>query len=203
MRMRKVTDFANVAAGVLLGLYLLFLTISGAQRLIDLPAWLVSSWAIWLLAFFAGALLLYLNIRLLVQEWQDGGLRWMLRISTEEGPSELSVTALEALLVRELKDQPDVVDPLVTIYPKREGYPIICIIELSLKRQDDVIRRTDALKKMVRSSFLRLIPSGVTVEIRAEIRNIVDDAPTPANQTFSEFSGPVYPEGTDDDDNVH
>lgn len=203
MRMRKITDFVNVASGVLLGLYLFFLTVSGAQRLIELPAWLISTWSLLILAFLVGALLLYMNIRLLVQEWRDGGLRWMLRISTEEGPSELSVTALEALLVRELRDQPDVVDPLVTIYPKREGYPIVCIIELSLKRQDDVIRRTDALKKMVRTSFLRMIPNGVTVEIRAEIRNIVDDAPAPASQTFGEFSGPVYPEGTDDDDHVH
>ena len=202
--MRKLTDFINVTAAVLLGLFLISLIFIRNERLLNLSAWL-STPSVIVFAVIIGLLLVAVNLNVLVQEWKIGGLRRNLRITTDNGPSDLWIAGLESLLLRELKAQGDILDPLVTLEARAEGHPMLCLLEYRLKRQDDVLSRSDAIKRLVRDTFQRLIPSGVTIEIRSEIRDFVEDMPVEKPLKKDEFQGPVYDYANngDDDDEPH
>ncbi len=201
--MRKLVDYANVTVTVLTGAYLVLLTLFQTAGLKFVPEGLVSSGVMTTILVFAiGAFLVGVNIHVLVKEWKAGGLRRNLRVTTDQGKSELSVNALEMLLLRDLRAEPDVIEPAVALTPRGEGKPMLCEVELKLKRQDDVIKRVDALKRRIRDDIDRLIPGGLTVEVLVEVRDFVNESireqkrsePAPA-----EFNGPVYSDASGSD----
>ncbi len=195
--MRKVVDFANILASVLLGLYLVALAVFRSGKLLAFPEWLTSSGVI-VFCFLVGLFLVASNLKVLSNEWKAGGLRRNLRITTDSGQNELSVAALELLILRDLKAQPDIVDPIVILQPRAEGKPMLCLLELKLRRQNDVIKRVDSIKHQIRDIFEGLIPGGLTVEVQAEVRGFVEEAPKKRESTPGagpEFNGPVYSDG--------
>ena len=201
--MRRIVDFANVAMTVLAGAYLAFLTLFATEGLRSLPEGLVGSWGPRLLFLAIGVFLVGVNIHLLVNEWKTGGLRSNLRITTEQGMTEFSVPSMELLLLRELKSEPDIVDPVVSLTPRGEGKPMLCEVELKLRRKEDVLKRIDGIKKKVRDVIDRLIPGGLTVEVLVGVRDFVAEGRSgvsgaPDRQSLSEsgeFNGPVYADG--------
>ncbi|MDR1518857.1 MAG: hypothetical protein LBU23_01770 [Planctomycetota bacterium] len=182
--MRRILDFANVAAAVLTGSYLALLILFSPESLLTAPEWL-SGPGIGILSFLIGAALVGANIHSLAREWKIGGLRRNLRISTDQGMTELSVTALEMLLLRDLRAESDIVEPQVVLTPRGEGRPMTCEIGLKLLRQSDVIKRMDSIKRTIRDDLDRLIPGGLTVDVLVEVRDFVSDK-------TGEFNGPVY-----------
>lgn len=193
--MRKFVDFANVAVAVLAGCYLVLLTLFRTDGLKALPQNLSSSWT-GFLCFLIGAFLVGVNIHVLIREWKAGGFRRNLRITTDQGMSELSVAALEMLLLRDLQAEADVVEPGVVLTPRGEGKPMLCEVELKLRRQEDVIKRMDALKRKIRDDIDRLIPGGLTVDVLIEVRDFVNEPATGKRDAMAEkpgeFNGPVY-----------
>jgi hypothetical protein len=192
--MRRVLDFANVAAAVLAGAYLALLVLFRFESLRTAPEWLSSS-GTGIICFLIGASLVGANVYALAREWKIGGLRRNLRISTDQGMTELSVTALEMLLLRDLLAEPDIVDPQVVLTPRGEGRPMTCEVGLKLLRQSDVIKRMDSIKRIVRDDMDRLIPGGLTVDVLVEVRDFISDSSSLERQTAekkSEFNGPVY-----------
>jgi signal transduction histidine kinase len=184
---RRIIDFVNVAAGTILGLFVLVFVIRHEG---------VSAFKVWnlkLLNFIlvAAVILVIVNAWALVRMWRAGFFRRKLRVVSDEGANELSLSSLEALLVKELKTQADVVDPKVTLESKGDGHPLLCHLKYKLKRQENVIGRADELKKLVKAAFLRLLPAGVEIAIVGEVHDLVSDAP--AAEKSGEFAGPVYP----------
>ncbi|MDR1611237.1 MAG: hypothetical protein LBT97_00470 [Planctomycetota bacterium] len=198
--MRKVVDFVNIAVSVLAGAYLVVLVVFRPEKLTAAPEWLASS-GVNLICLLVGLFVVAANAFLLHQEWKAGGLRRNLRITTDHGHNELSVAALEMLLLRDLKAQGDIVDPVITLYPRGEGKPMLCLLELKLRRQNDVIRRMDGIKLHIREIFDRLIPGGITVEVQEEVRGFVEDSSKTRESAVvdKEFNGPVYSDGGDAD----
>ncbi|MDR0362023.1 MAG: hypothetical protein LBJ46_04980 [Planctomycetota bacterium] len=198
--MRKVVDFVNIAVSVLFGAYLIVLVFFRPEKLMAAPEWLVTSGVV-LITLLVGLFTVGANLYILFNEWKAGGLRRNLKITTDHGQNELSVAALEMLLLRDLKSQPDIVDPVITLYPRGEGKPMLCLLELKLRRQNDVIHRMDAIKLHIREIFDRLIPGGITVEVQEEVRGFVEDAPKTRESAVmdKEFNGPVYSDGGDAD----
>ncbi len=197
--MRKVVDFVNVVAAVLLGAYLVILVLFRSPGLKAVPE-VLSSGGFAVLAFVVGLFIIAINVHVLLREWRAGGLRRNLRITTDQGTNELSVAALEMMLLRDLRSEPDIIEPIVTLTPKGEGKPILCELELKLRRQDDVIKRMDAIKRKIRDDIDRLVPGGLTVEVQAEVRDFVSEQPREqerAAPAASEFNGPVYSDDGD------
>ncbi len=194
--MRKIVDYANVTVSVLIGAYLVLLALFHTNGLKQVPEGLVSSgFLTTVIVLLIGAFLVFVNINVLVKEWKAGGLRRNLRITTDQGMSELSVTALEMLLLRDLRAEPDVVEPAVSLTPRGEGKPMLCEIELKLRRQNDVIKRVDGLKRRIRDDFDKLIPGGLTVEVMVEVRDFVSETTREKEKLDprqGEFNGPVY-----------
>ncbi len=201
--MRRIVDFANVTVTVLTGAYLVLLTLFATEGLRLMPEGLVAAWSVRMLFFFVGVALVGMNIRVLVREWKTGGLRSNLRITTEQGMTEFSVPSMELLILRDLKAEADIVDPAVTLKPRGEGKPMLCEVELKLRRQEDVLKRIDSIKKRVRDIIDRLIPGGLTVEVLVEVRDFVSEsmrahARGPSREVMpepGEFNGPVYADG--------
>lgn len=199
--MRKVVDFANVAAAVLLGLYLVLLVLFRTPTLKGLPEWLTSS-GIAVLCFFVGAFLVGVNLNVLLREWKAGGLRRSLRVTTDHGISEISVAALEMLLLRNLRAEPDIVDPMVNLTVRGDNKPMLCELELKLRRQVEVIKRVDAIKRKVCDDIDRLIPGGFTVEVQVAVRDFVNEQHRDKGGRIpepTEFNGPVYSDAADSD----
>lgn len=194
--MRKIMDFANVTITVLTGAYVVLLTLFATDGLKAVPEGLVASWGARLLFLFFGAFVVGVNIHVLVREWKAGGLRNNLRITTEQGMTEVSVPSMEMILLRDLKAEPDIVEPGVTLKPRGEGKPMLCEVTLKLRRQEDVIKRIDGVKRKVRDIIDRLIPGGFTVEVLVEVRDFVSDPPPAhrdsAGEAGDDFNGPVY-----------
>ena len=198
--MRKIVDFANIVATVLLGAYLVLLTLFRTPSLKGVTEGLTSNGVV-VVCFIVGAFLLVINLNLLLREWKAGGLRRNIRVTTDQGMNELSVAALEMLLLRDLRAEPDIVDPLVDLTPRGEGKPMLCELKLKLRRQEDVIKRMDAIKRKIRDDIDRLIPGGLTVEVQGEVRDFVSDAPREKSKAPEpgEFNGPVYSDASGSD----
>ncbi len=202
--MRRIVDFANVTVTVLTGAYLVLLTLFATEGLRLMPEGLVATWGVRVLFFLIGIALVGANIRVLMQEWKTGGLRSNLRITTEHGMTEFSVPSLEMLILRDLRAEPDIVDPTVVLQPRGEGKPMLCKVDLKLRRQEDVLKRIDQIKKKVRDIIDRLIPGGLTVEVLVEVRDFVSESMRRDPRTSSreilppagEFNGPVYSDGS-------
>jgi hypothetical protein len=203
--MRKIVDFANLTVAVLVGAYLFLLTVFSTDGLRLLPDGIVASWGMRVLFLIIGAALVAANIHVLAQEWKTVGLRSNLRLSTDQGMTEFSVPSMEMLILRDLRAEPDIVDPVVFLQPRGEGKPMLCKVELKLRRQKDVLHRIDAVKKKVRDIIDGLIPGGLTVDVLVEVRDFVSEpAQVGGNSRSSsreilpnpgEFNGPVYTDG--------
>lgn len=204
--MRKFVDFANITVTVLAGAYLALLTLFATDGLRLMPEGFVSGWGARILFFLVGAGLVAANLKVLEREWKTGGLRSNLRLTTEQGMTEFSVPSMELLILRDLKAEKDIVDPTVFLQPRGEGKPMLCKVDLKLRRQDDVLKRIDSVKKKVRDIIDRLIPGGLTVEVLVEVRDFVSESMrgtrTSSRATRGEampnpgeFNGPVYADG--------
>ncbi len=193
--MRKIMDFANVTMTVLTGAYLVLLTLFATDGLRAVPEGLTASWGSRFLFLLFGAFLVGVNIHVLVREWKAGGLRNNLRITTEQGMTEVSVPSMEMILLRDLKAEPDIVEPSVILKPRGEGKPMLCEVTLKLRRQEDVIKRIDGIKRKVRDIIDRLIPGGFTVEVLVEVRDFVSESirsRDSSGEAGDDFNGPVY-----------
>ena len=188
---RRIIDFVNVAAGTILGLFVLIAAIRQPGVFWNTALFRVTGWTVWNLILIAALILVAVNVWVAVRMWRAGVFRRKLRVVSDGGANELSIPSLESLLVGELKSQSDVVEPKVALESKGEGHPLLCRLAYKLKRQENVIQRADELKKLVKTAFLRLLPAGVEIEIVGEVRDLVADAP--AEEKTGEFSGPVYP----------
>lgn len=201
--MRKtIVDIANLTAAVMVGAYLFLLTVFRTEGLRNVPGGIVDSWVWWTIFLLVGGGLVAANIMILVQEWKAGILRENLVMSTEQGVTEFSVSSLEMLILRDLRAEPDVVDPVVFLQPKGEGKPMLCNIEFKLRRQKDVLKRADAIKRKVRDVIDNLIPGGLTVEVFVKVRDVVSEAAGRNSRSGreilpepGEFNGPVYTDG--------
>lgn len=206
---RKIVDGTNVTVTVLLGLYLIVMCF-GSEALISLPAWLRSSWWLLTLTVVVGLLLVGLNILELYYEIKDGSFSQYfsqyLHLSTDQGRVSFYIPTLEMQLQRELKAEPDVVDPLVSITPHAEGKPLTCEVELKLrrtrdglKRNDEIngLKRIDEIKKRVRDIIDRLISVGLTVDVLVDVRDFINEpaGSREASPDAGEFNGPVYADG--------
>lgn len=207
--MRKIVDFANLTAAVLVGAYLFLLTVLSTDGLRLIPDSIVASAGLRILFLLAGAALVALNIHILMEDWKAGGLRSNLRLSTDQGTTEFSVPSMEMLILRDLRAEADIVDPVVFLQPRGEGKPMLCKVEMKLRRQKDVLNRIDSVKKKVRDIIDGLIPGGLTVEVLVEVRDFVAEASAGGRTTGrsgrehahgagaapGEFNGPVYTDG--------
>ena len=199
----KVADGANVAAAVLVGLYLVLLSVLGVGT--GLPQWLISSPTVSFIVFFVGASLVTINVCVLAQDLKTVGLKRNLRIPTEQGKSELSVAALEMLLLRDLKAEPDVIDPVLSLTPRGEGKPMLCEVEMKLRRQQYVNKRTDALARKIRDTIDKLISGGLTLEVQIDVRDFVNSPAASGHDQIGpadEFNGPVFPDSGGSDNSV-
>ncbi|MCC8191135.1 MAG: hypothetical protein LIP77_10970 [Planctomycetes bacterium] len=182
---RKIMDYANVTATVLGGAYLVLLSLPGTDSLKGVPAGLMAgSWTTRLLVFLTGAFLLWINISVLRAEWKTVGIMGNLRLNTELGTTEFSIPHIEMLILHDLRAEPDILEPTVFLKPKGIGKPMLCEVGLKLRRQRDVLKRVDDIKRQIRDIIDKLIPGGLTVEVKVEAQIIAEPA--------EEFNGPVY-----------
>lgn len=198
--MRKILDFANVTAAVLVGAYLVLLTLFRTPGLRGMSEWLSSS-GIAFACFVVGLFLLAINLNYLFREWRAGGFRRNVRVTSDQGMNEISVAAMEMLLLRDLRAEPDIIDPQLALTARGEGKPMLCELQLKLRRQDEVIRRMDEIKRKIRDDIDRLIPGGLTVEVQAEVRDFVAEPAREKEKAAEpgEFNGPVYSDAADSD----
>lgn len=193
--MRKIVDIANVAVTVLVGAYLIVMAL-GWEAMIALPQWLRSSWTLTILTIAVGLLLVGANVLVLYNEIQIGGFGQYLRITTDQGRTNFFIPTLEMQLQRELRAEPDIVEPLVMLTPRGEGKPMKCEVELKLRRTRGGLQRIDEIKRKVRDIFDRLITGGITVEVLVDVRDFIPEAG--AQEILpdaAEFNGPVYTDG--------
>lgn len=123
-----------------------------------------------------------------------------IELRTETGVDAISLDAIEARLLDDLSAQPDVSHARVDLSQREADQPLLCELTFRLHRVEDVSGRAAYFKQMARDSFLRLLPNGPGLEIRANVVDLLrDPAPTPPvyqqepGEARQEFSGPVYP----------
>lgn len=191
--MRKVVDIINIIAAVIFGVMLASLPWKAdavsAQVLTAKTGFLAG------VVLVVGLVIVVLNLAQAFREFRAGTFRRDLEITTEEGANRVNIHALERQLLAELTRQADISDASVILDAHGEGHPIACNLQFKLKRQDDVMKRVDTLKKAVRDTFLRIIPSGVGIEITATITDLVDATAPQASSGASAspaFSGPDF-----------
>ena len=187
---RHLTDWLNLGmtAGMTICLWLL-----PANTLASASGGLVSSTTWRALAIGVCVLLLLLNGWHLARTWFGGRLRERLRLAAPDGANLLAPDALEDLFLRQLKEHPDVCHPRVTLEVKAEQ-GVALHIRLGLNNPVDVIQQLERVKAEIRERFLRMLPSGVNLEIFAEVVEFTA-SPTPAprpEKVQDEFNGPVY-----------
>jgi hypothetical protein len=191
--MRKMTETLNIVVAMLaafnmLGLYFhhpLFANYHGRLFSGTIGGFMV----------VVAALVLLLNLLTAIQEYRRGGFRRNLLITTESGQSVFSIRALEAQILDDLGRAPDVTDAAVQMEVQGEGQPVLCHLAFKLRRQEDVAARVDQIKQSTRESFTRLLPTGVGIEIDANVTDLVSERAVSAGASGEggEFSGPVYP----------
>jgi len=195
--MRKTVDAVNLFVCVVAGAYLVALPLL-PDRVLGPQARLATGWT-GVVLFAMGAGLVLWNLIVACQEYRAGAYRRDLEITTEEGTNTVSIRALEDQLMAELRRAGDVSDARVALDARGEGVPLLCRLSFKLRCQDDVMHRVDELKKGVRETFFRIIPSGIGIEISANVSDLVgrdEPAPASAGAAPSEaFEGPKYPVG--------
>ncbi len=194
--MRKNIDVVNLFVCILAAAYLVILVFA-TDRLLGIQQTLAAgSWSR-LLLFVIGAGLVAWNLVVALREYRDGAYRRNLEITTEEGINTVSIKAIEDQLAAELRKAADVSDARVVLDARGEGVPLACSLSFKLDCQDDVMHRVDELKKTVRDTFFRIIPSGIGIEIAANVLDLVGHEaatqPATAEAGKDEFSGPKYP----------
>jgi hypothetical protein len=186
-----MTDRANVAAACLLGLGLAWLCLAPAMSA-EAVAWAGGAWPWRLLALIAGAVWLFLNGRLLAAAWRAGSLRERLRLAAPDGANLFAPEALEDLFLRVLKAEPDVSRPQAFLEIKA-GAAVAAHLRFGLREQDDALARMEEVKALVRDRFLKMIPSGVALEVYVEVVEFMaSPEAAAARKAGPEFTGPVY-----------
>lgn len=194
--MRRVVDVLNIVVSVFAGVVMIGLLFRGNYTLERIEH-AASDWRVVLLGALGIATVL-LNIALAILEYRGGVFRKALEITTEEGANAVSIEALERQLLDSMSQADDVADARIHLDARGEGQPVICRLAFKLRRQNDVMHRVDELKKRVRETFLRIIPSGVGIEISATVTDLVESVQPAAAQTSGssasgyEFSGPDF-----------
>ncbi|EFK96006.1 membrane protein [sediment metagenome] len=194
--MRRIIDTVNLLLGYLAGIFLVCLCLR-PDTLIAFLQYL-SQTSVAVLLLFLGLAVLVGNLRLAWREFRSGGSRRNLEVTTDEGVNILSIHALEQQLLAEVQKSPDVIEPAVAMAARGEGLPLACRIDFKLKRQENVMRRADEIKKRAREAFFRLIPSGAAIEITANVRDLVGEGDVLPAKMESEFFGPKYPVEADE-----
>ncbi len=190
--MRKIMDLVNLFLGILAGFFFLALTLRTEQLLVYLQHGSQGWWSMLFVAL--GLIIVAANAWLVLAEYRRGRFRRNLEIVTEEGTNAVSIQALEEYLLQEMRRAADVIEPAVRMEARAPGEPILCRLEFKLRRQENVMRRADEIKRKVREAFAALIPSGASLEIAAHIRDLAADGETEKSRD-AEFSGPRYPVG--------
>ncbi|MBN2712084.1 MAG: hypothetical protein JXR97_06560 [Planctomycetes bacterium] len=193
--MRRFVDTMNIVVAVMAGFTLIIFKLNSPYVIARVTS--VAGDLRLELGFLVGLAIVALNIILAISEFKQGGFRRNLEVSSEDGHSTLSITALERQLLSTIASESDVIDPHVNLTAHGEGVPISCHAEFKLKRQDDVLARLDVIKKHLREAFLRIIPNGVGIEVSANVVDIVSEntvksSSSSAGQSSSEFRGPDY-----------
>ncbi len=195
--MRKCVDLVNVFVAVIAGAYLVILPLWPERAIAASEGLIGGTWGR-ILVVLIGAALVTWNLAVAVQEYREGAYRRSLELTTEEGTNTVSIRALEDQLRAEIEKAPDVEAVRITLEARGEGVPLLCRLTFKLRCQEDVMHRVDELKKKVRETFFRMIPSGVGIEITASVLDLVSkqkvaSADEPATQGEAGFMGPKYP----------
>jgi hypothetical protein len=190
--MHKIVDAVNLFLVVVGGVFLMALVC----RTGDLAEFLagLAQGVPGALLFLVGLAAVVGNAIVGIRELRGGDFRRNLLLTTEEGVNTVNIRALEQQLLQELQKAPDVMDAAVAMEARGEGVPLACRLSFKLRRQENVMRRVDELKKAVREAFVKLIPAGATIEIVANVRDLVGENEAGLKQE-SEFLGPRYPVG--------
>jgi len=189
--MRRIVDAANLLFGALAGFYLIGLALR-PEALLELQRWLAATSAGPLLGL-VGLGLVGGNFAVGWREYRAGGYARVLEVVTEEGRNTVCLRALEGQLLGELQRQADIGAPSVRLEPRGEGQPLLARLDFRLRKQENVMRRVDDLKRLVRECYLRLLPAGAPLEILANVRDLTDENGE-SPRLESEFAGPKYPE---------
>ncbi len=194
--MRKFVDFMNIVISVMAGMFLCMLLLG--PQVVEARVHSMGNSYLAVVCLLIGIAIIALNLILAGLEIRTGCYRRDLAVTTQGGTNVVSIAALEKQLLDELQTAEDVSDPCVTLEARGEGLPIDCRIAFKLQGQEDVMNRVDAIRESVRARFLRIIPSGVGIEISTEVKDLVKSPATSSESTPSstlerEFSGPVYP----------
>jgi hypothetical protein len=191
--MRKIIDTANIFAAIVFGSYLVALKI-WSEALLTFQAEKLAGFMGWILLLL-GAALVVGNFMEAYRDYAESESQRLLEVTTEQGVNAISIHALELQLLDVLNRAGDVSAPKVSLVSREDGAQIVCSLSFDLKKQDDVMKRADELKKLAREKFLKLIPSGVGIEIRANVTDLIDGtlAASGVSRQSDEFSGPVYP----------
>lgn len=192
--MRKAADILNIIVSVFASVVMVGLLTNSTYTLARVDD--ASEGSRVIILAILGCVTLALNIVAVVYEHRYGAFRRDLHITTEEGANTISIAALERQLLDELRGADDVADAWINLTARGEGQPVQCHLSFKMRRQGDVMHRTDELKKQVRESFMRIIPSGVGIEISATVTDLVDSfQPQQKASPVSgqpEFSGPDF-----------
>lgn len=194
--MRRYVDVANIVMAVLAGCCLVMLKLSPELTQVRIEG-IARGYSAYL-AFVIGAVVVVANVMEALRELRGGGLRRNIEVTSEDGVNTISIIALERQLLDELRKVKDVVEPALHLEARGDGLPILCRINFKLSQSEDVMARADAIKKLVRDAFLKIIPSHISIEIHANVVDIVNApvispapaAPMPGKK--NEFSGPDY-----------
>jgi len=195
--LRKLADWSNLAAAAGLGLYLLLLALlppAAARRVAAAPGAARGAWVLWAPALAAGAWLIGINGRLVAGAWRAGGLRERLRLPAGDGAHLFSPEALEELFLRALRAEPDLADPGAAL-EVRPGPALTVHLRFGLKEQEDIVRRMEEIRALVRGRLQRLIPAGVGLEVNVEVVEFTPPAGPPPRGEGGGFNGPVYADG--------
>ncbi|MCX7934308.1 MAG: alkaline shock response membrane anchor protein AmaP [Planctomycetota bacterium] len=190
--MRKTMDLVNLFLGIVAGFFFLAMALRTEPLLLYLQRGSQGWWGMLFLAL--GLAIVAANAWVVLAEYRRGHFRRNLEIVTEEGANAVSIQALEEYLLQELRRAADVIEPEVRMEARGVGEPLLCRLEFKLRRQENVMRRADELKRKVREAFAALIPTGASLEIAAHIRDLVAEGEIEKARE-AEFSGPRYPVG--------
>lgn len=123
-------------------------------------------------------------------------------VRSDEGESVIALETVEELLQEELAKAPDVRDSRVVLTAHVEGEPVDCALHFKIDNQPDIPARTDAIKRTIRETFSRMfsenVPLRISCMVDAVMRTEGDPSPEPAKRP--EFTGPVYPDPDDEEE---
>ncbi len=149
---------------------------------------------------FVSVILVLLNIYTILHTLKQMRKRKRaIEIENDNGINSISIDAVQKRLADMLSSNPDIVHPRLYLELGHKHKPIRCDVEFGLKCTHNITGRTDEIKSEITTAFNNMIPSGPGVMVKASIVDIEGDSTTvkPKNETV--FSGPIYPNNSEDD----